>query len=194
MAPPEVTDADIVNGFADIMREKGYEASSLKELSVRLRVGNDLFAKYYPGGKQAIALAVVVYMQEWSKQFVTDVLLNRAASPGERLDVVLMHLNQLYDGGRTNCLMRVLSTRTGVDLMGVELQKVINGCVDAFTRLGEDFGQAGPSAYENAGKALGLVKKSIVLAAALDGKEAFQTALAEIGDIYLPVGERRGKE
>lgn len=184
MRPQIVTDLDLLGKLMDVLRTKGYDGASLNDLANSSGLKKASLYHRYPGGKKAIALAVLQFVDEWADEHVFGILENRSIASGKRLANVLENISAIYEAGTKACILRALSTQTGVELFGEELQAHMEKWVAAFGGLGEELGQSAVESESNAYKVLSLIQGSLVIAKTFKNTKAFEMALVEIKGMY----------
>ena len=124
MRPQKVDTEVMMQGLMRVLRNRGYDGASLKELAEATGLKKASLYHRFPGGKQEMAEAVLSHMHEWSSQHVHNLLQDRTYPAAERLEQVLQNVNQLYAGGDISCIFRALSTEFGLDLFGEQLEHI----------------------------------------------------------------------
>lgn len=185
MRPQKVEDTDLLNGLMAVLRAKGYDGASLNELASASGLQKASLYHRYPGGKKAIALAVLNYVDEWVEQHVLELLSNTQISAEERLEKAIENINQLYNNGATACLLRAMSTDNSLQLFGKEIRSSMQKWLDGFSTLGQDLGLKKQDADQKAMEALIAVQGSLVVAKTFGSTGPFQDALRRIKLMYM---------
>lgn len=167
-----------------VLRSKGYDGASLNELANSSGLKKASLYHRYPGGKKEIALAVLQFVDKWVDTHIVNVLIDSSMQPKERLQLVTTHIDAIYGAGTKACLLRALSTESGVALFGAELQNSMNKWIAGFTRFGLELGQVNSLAESNAYTVLALIQGSLVISTTFGDNKAFNHALAEINRMY----------
>jgi AcrR family transcriptional regulator len=185
MRPQKVIDIDLLNGLMMVFRAKGYDGASLNELANSSGLKKASLYHRFPGGKKEIALAVIHYVDEWIDTNILKVLSDKEMEPNQKLDLVLTNINYIYSEGETACLLRALSSDSGLQLFGKELAASMNKWLEGFTLLGIERGFSQEKAGIYALEVLALVQGALVVANTFGNKDYFQIILEKIKAIYL---------
>ena len=168
-----------------VLRAKGYDGASLNELASAAGLQKASLYHRFPGGKQEIARAVLQYVDDWVKQNIYVLLADQQVEPAIRLEKALHHTRKIYEDGQTACLLRALSTDSGLELFRTELKGSMERWMKGFKQLGLDFGLTEVDARQKATEVLVLIQGSLVIANTFEEIKPFQDALAKIKKMYL---------
>lgn len=107
MPPPILSKAEVLDLLLNTFRDRGYEGSSLAELSAATGLGKSSLYHYFPGGKEDMAGQVLAHLD---RQLTTTLYepLQSAPTPARKLGVMLDALDAFYEGGRKACLLERL--------------------------------------------------------------------------------------
>ena len=169
-----------------VMRSKGYEGSSLNDLSASSGLHKASLYHRFPGGKKEIALMLLDYVGEWVSKNINQVVANQSLSAEKRLRTVLRNIDELYGGGRKTCILRALSMDGCIADLGGKISEIMNQWMNGFTVLGRDFGYAEQESAEMALQVLATVQGHLIVAQGVNAPELFKKGLTTITKLYLP--------
>ena len=185
MRPQKVNDIDILTGLANIFRSKGYEGASLKELSEATGLKKASLYHRFPKGKQEMAEAVLLYLDDWVGQNVIRHFLDDNLTPTTRLQTGLNGIKQLYNGGNEICIFRALSMQTGLELFESQIKQGMQEWISALKSLGEAFGLNLEAAENQAVQTLIQIQGSLIVSKGLADLSVFENTLNTIEHTYL---------
>jgi TetR/AcrR family transcriptional regulator, lmrAB and yxaGH operons repressor len=98
---------EVLDLLLNTFRDRGYEGSSLAELSTATGLGKSSLYHYFPGGKEEMAEQVLAHLD---RQLTTSLFepMRLAQSPAKKLGLMLDTLDAFYEGGRKACLLERL--------------------------------------------------------------------------------------
>ncbi len=184
MRPQKNDDHTLLSGLMTVLSSKGYDGASLNDLAASSGLQKASLYHRFPGGKKDITLAVLQFVGDWIKNNIVKTLKDQKISPTERLKIGLQKINELYNEGRTTCILRALSLNSGTDLFSEELEKAATDWIDAFYSLGKDFGLSEDKAKQTAIAVLTKIQGSLVVSKMLHDRQIFTNALIEIKKMY----------
>tara|TARA_R110002096_G_scaffold413811_1_gene614740 strand:+ start:13105 stop:13695 length:591 start_codon:yes stop_codon:yes gene_type:complete len=184
MRPQKVIDSDLLNGLMEVLRNKGYDGTTLNDLAERSGLKKASLYHRFPGGKQEIATSVLQYVSEWLEVNLLQVLTNTDLKPKVRLDTVLKNTNQIYAQGDKTCILGAMCTSNALSFFRTDMQDNMNKWIDGFSAFGVELGLKPQQAKDKAIKVLVLIQGSLVVANTFDNTKVFQDALKEIKTLY----------
>ncbi|OEK07408.1 hypothetical protein A8C32_18420 [Flavivirga aquatica] len=185
MRPQKVADHVLLENMISVFRFNGYEGASLNDLANASGLKKASLYHRFPNGKKEIGSAVLAYITEGITNNIYQVLADKNVSADIRLNTVLENINEVYDGGKNSCILRVLSMDSGLELFGDQIKFSMNIWIDAFTLLGIDFGSTKKEAKSKANKSLVLIQGSLVVTKAMSSLIPFQEALKDLRNLYI---------
>lgn len=185
MRPQKVDTEAMLQGLMSVLRSRGYDGASLKELSAATGLKKASLYHRFPGGKQEMAAAVLAHVGEWTQQHIYRLLTDRELPPTQRLEQALQNIDELYVGGDVSCVFRALSTEIGLDLFGEQLRQGMQAWIQAFAALGEGFGQGKEEAYANGLQSIIDIQGTLVVGKCLGDTSIFQRMTEQIRQRYL---------
>lgn len=184
MRPQKVDQDDMMQGLLRVLRARGYDGASLKELAEATGLKKASLYHRFPGGKEAMTAAVLDYTASWVEQNIYVILTSADDPPAERLDAVISNLRAFYADGAAICIFRALSTEKGLDLFGVQLRQGMERWQAAFTALGLALGQSVEAAKRNAQQALINIQGSLIVAQCLEQQQVFLDAVNQLKNLF----------
>lgn len=179
MAEATVSQEELITGFMEIFRKKGYEGASLGTLAEASGLRKSSLYHRFPGGKQQMATEVLNFTRQWVSVNITNIL-RETGDPNFRLAKVLDNINFLYSGGKSACILKALSMDTGLDLFTRPIKAVFEDWIHSFTILAQDFGFDAGGAKLIAEDILIKVQGSLIVANGLGDQTIFNRTLQDI--------------
>ncbi|MGY5351204.1 TetR/AcrR family transcriptional regulator [Wenyingzhuangia sp. IMCC45533] len=184
MRPQKVEDTVLVNNLMQVLRAKGYEGASLNDLAAASGLQKASLYHRFPGGKKDIVLSVLNHIGDWTKVSIINVINDPKKTPINKLETVIDHLNQFYDGGKNACVTKTLSMDHSFHLFGDELKKGVSVWIESFTELARLFNHTEDEAKNIAQQVIVQIQGSLVLSKTLGDYNCFKVALADIKSLY----------
>lgn len=185
MRPQKVLDTDIMKGLIKVFRSKGYDGASLSEIAKETSLKKASLYHRFPGGKQEMAKAVLVYSEKWVEKNILNALNNTELSPKERLIQTLSIINKTYNGGKETCLFRALSLESGISLFQKQIENGMQQWITAFENFGLSIGLSKNRAYKLSVETLIDIQGSLVVAKGINNLVVFNDALKRIEKRYF---------
>ncbi|MBC8152842.1 MAG: TetR/AcrR family transcriptional regulator [Bacteroidetes bacterium] len=185
MASVKVTDDVVIEQLLSVFRTVGYDGASMAQLAEATGLQKASLYHRFPNGKQAMAGAVLDYIDQSSQIDVVAVLLNTTLPPAQRLKTVLAAINDLYDGGQLSCVLRALSLGSAAEMFRSQIAGIFTGWINGFTRLALDLGRSEPEASQLAQNVVVGVQGALILAQTLQQPAVFGQTLARIDADFL---------
>jgi len=185
MRPQKVDHEHLMSGLMSVLRANGFEGTSMVAISEATGLKKASLYYRFPGGKKEMVEEVLNHVKSWSVKHISDVLTNKKNSPQKRLGVVLDNINILYDGGRRACILKAISTESGLPLFGTQIKEGFKLWIDAFTTLALDFGYEPQTAYNLAKESLVRIQGALILSKGLGDLSPFRESLESIEKSYL---------
>lgn len=183
MAFPKVEQDVVVEKLMELFRTVGYDGASLSQIAQATGLQKASLYHRFPAGKQAMAEAVLNYVDEWSRTNVSSVLTS-TARPAERLDKALANLNELYAGGRKSCILRALSLGSEASRFQPHISRLFTDWIAGFDQLGLDLGLSPALARQLAHQVPIRLQGALVVAIALNQPDLFTESLEAIRASY----------
>lgn len=107
MPAPTSSKEEVLDQLLDSFRDRGYEGSSLAELSAATGLMKSSLYHYFPGGKAEMAEQVLLHLDRRLEASLYAPLRS-GGSPAKKLGGLLDALSAFYEGGRRACLLERL--------------------------------------------------------------------------------------
>jgi len=176
---PENVDMKLFETFSEL----GYDGASMELLAQATGLKKASLYHRFPDGKKGMAQHVLSIVEEWILQNIVSVSANKNIKPETRLKKVISAIDELYNGGENNCLLRTLTIGTDADTFKENVSNCFNLLADGFTDIAIDLGLSSKVAAERAKLITPLIQGSLVLAGATGDKSYFKNSLAKIPEL-----------
>ncbi|RIV21143.1 TetR/AcrR family transcriptional regulator [Fibrisoma montanum] len=184
MAFPKVEQDVVIEKLMELFRSVGYDGASLSQIAQATGLQKASLYHRFPGGKQAMAEAVLDQVAEWSRANITDVLTS-SAPPADRLNKALAHITDLYDGGRKGCILRALSLGNEATVFQPQIGRLFQDWIAGFEQLGLDLGLSPDTARRLAYDVPVRIQGALVVAVTLNQPKLFTESVQAIKNQYL---------
>lgn len=186
MRPQKIDDQTLLSGLMEVLTSKGYDGASLNDLAASSGLKKASLYHRFPGGKKEIVLAVLNFVTQWIHKNIVSVLTESELPPKLRLEKALKSIREVYQDGKSTCLLRALSLDNGITLFGDELFNAAEEWVSSFRQLGKDVGMDDETAKRTAIDVLTKIQGSLVVSKMLKDTSVFNAAMLEIEKSYMP--------
>ncbi|QMW04946.1 TetR/AcrR family transcriptional regulator [Spirosoma foliorum] len=184
MAHAKVEHDVVIDKLMEVFRSSGYDGSSMATLAEATQLKKASLYHRFPRGKEEMAHAVLSYVADWTQNRIVDVLFS-TNTPKERLEVAFKAIDELYDGGRLDCILRALSHGSEANVFQQEIAAIFQLWIDAFTHLALDFGHNQTESDRLAKLVITKIQGTLILARALQQPSLFQEALDELKTSFI---------
>lgn len=169
----------VIERLTDSFRRHGYDGASLARLSAATGLGKASLYHHFPGGKADMARSALGRVGEW---FVGNVFapLHGPGVPEERLNRMILALNEFYDGGRKSCLVELFSAAPGETGLHDPVRRTVGLWIGEFAALAEAASLPPALARSRAEDEVIRIQGALVVSRALDDREPFRRVLAEL--------------
>ncbi|SJZ66964.1 DNA-binding transcriptional regulator, AcrR family [Chitinophaga eiseniae] len=185
MRPQKIDDARLIEGLMSVLQSKGFEGASLNDLAKASGLQKASLYHRFPGGKNEIAITVLLFIHEWIRENIYLVLTEKGVAPATKLQRAIQHIRQVYHNGEKTCILNALSLDSGLVVLGDEISKAMHLWLDAFTVLGVEMGLSTAQAKAKARQSLIQVQGSLVLAKGLGDPTQFHKALTDLKQLFI---------
>lgn len=184
MRPQKVDHQHLMEGLMSVLREKGFEGSSLMDLSAATGLKKASLYHRFPGGKKEIAEAVLNYVKAWNEVNILGVLANKKLSPKKRLDMAIDNINLLYDQGKSTCILRAMTTEASLPIFGNQIEESFQLWIDGFTILAIDLGSSKKKGHQLAQEVIIRVQGALILSKGMNDITPFRESMDYIKKMY----------
>ena len=169
---------DVVKRLAGTFRRYGYAGASLARLSAATGLGRASLYHHFPGGKADMAAAVVDYVRGWIRD-TAFAPLHGDGAPEERLNRMILALNEIYNGGEGACFIDLFSI-SDADALHQSMDLMVGEFIDEFAALAGEAGLDPATARRRGEDAVIAVQGALVVARATRNVEPFRRVLAAL--------------
>ena len=181
MATARLKDEELADRALELFRRLGYEATSLNQIAEVTGLEKASLYYRYPGGKEAIVMAVAQRVGAWFEGNVFEAL-KQGGEPGDRIELVSSRLREFYGDGTKPCVLETLSLPGGPVALQVALRGALEQWLHAFTGLAMECGLERAAAESCAEQALIEIEGSLMLGRVMGEKRYFLRTLAGLAE------------
>jgi AcrR family transcriptional regulator len=182
MAHRLISDEDFLATALDLFRTYGFEGVSLKQLADATGLEKASLYYRFPGGKDAIAMAIAGDVGAWFQANVFDPLAS-GGSARKRVILVTEKLREFYAGGSKPCVMEILSIRGSSEELQVALKAAMQTLMSAFAQIAKESGFGAAAARSKAEDAIVRLEGSLILARVVGDTACFERVLKLLPDM-----------
>lgn len=173
---------EIIDRLFVVFRDRGFEGTSLADLSRATGLGKSSLYHHFPDGKTQMAEVVLARAAGLIDTAILDVA--RAPDPLKtRLRKIVAVLEQLYGGGRTLCVLGQLSAADVGAAARQSLQRALEHWIKAIESLARESGMSPVRARAFAEDWVARLQGALILQAATASTDAFERALQALSDL-----------
>lgn len=163
--------------------ELGYDGASMEALAKATGLKKASLYHRFPNGKKEMAKHALEIVEQWILQYIVAESANKNVPATARLKKMIDSIDELYNGGANNCLLRTLSVGTDADTFKEGVTNCFNLLADGFTDIAIDMGISPDKAKQNA-KLINLtIQGSLVLTGATGDNSYFKNSLDMIPEL-----------
>ena len=164
MPAPLLTRTQVLERILVEFRMRGFDATSLNDLSSATGLGKSSLYHHFPGGKEQMAAEVLAHLQATLEQGVFTPL--RGVRPAKkRLAGLLDVLDAFYRGGKDACLLERLTASTVAGPLRAPLRATFAAMMTAFEEAARDAGLTPTVARTRAEDAVIRIEGALVVCA-----------------------------
>lgn len=164
-----------------LFQQYGYEGATLTRIAEATGLGRASLYHHFPKGKEEMAQAVLEHVNRWMNSHILEPL-RQEGSVDDRLHIMSNTINQLYNQGRSPCLLAVLSLGDSHDLFHTQVQKALTLWIETLVQVLSDIGIEPAQARIRAEDAILQIQGALVLARGLNDTAAFKRVLERLPD------------
>ncbi|MFC0515333.1 TetR/AcrR family transcriptional regulator [Mucilaginibacter angelicae] len=163
--------------------ELGYDGASMEALAKATGLKKASLYHRFPNGKKEMAKHALEIVEQWILQCIVAESANKNVPATARLKKMINAIDELYNGGANNCLLRTLSVGTDADAFKEGVTNCFNLLADGFTDIAIDLGISADKARQNA-KLINLtIQGSLVLTGATGDNSYFKNSLDRVPEL-----------
>lgn len=179
-----LTREQVIERILTEFRLRGYDASSLSDLSAATGLGRSSLYHHFPGGKEQMAADVLAHLADTLERDVFTPL--RAVRPAKRrLDGLLDAVDAFYRGGKDACLLERLTASTESRALAKPLRATFQSMLSAFEETARDAGLSNSQARARAEDALIRIEGALVVSAGLGDTGPFERVIRSLRRNFL---------
>lgn len=163
--------AALIAQLAEIFRQCGFAGTSLSRITARTGLGKGSLYHLFPGGKDAMAAAVLAHVDDWFNQRIFQPL-QRGAAHGA-IDAMWDAVDEYFLSGRRICLMGAFALDDARDRFADAIGAYFTRWISALQHALERAGVEGPAAGELAEDTVAGIQGALTLARALNDHKLF---------------------
>ncbi len=176
--------AEVVARLGEVFRERGYEGASLSVIEQRTGLGKGSLYHFFPGGKEAMAAAVLADIADWFEREVFSPL-EHEPEPQRGLTRMFEAVKRYFWAGGRVCLVGVFALGATRDAFGDVVHgyfvRWVQSLADALVRGGL---ARKSRARVEAEAIVAAIQGALVLARALDDRTVFARTLKPFKRAY----------
>lgn len=180
MRNQKVDQENIDQSLFSLFSEFGYDGASMELMSKATGLKKASLYHRFPKGKMEMAQHVLKIVEQGIQTNIVSILTDEKVKPTVRLKKAIQAIDQFYNGGANNCLLRTLTI--GAD--AAEFKEGVTHCfallTNAFTTIAVELGSTANEGEKKAKNIVMLIQGSLVLAGATRDKSYFKNCLSEI--------------
>lgn len=172
----------IIVQVTDIFRKFGYHGTTLSIISLETGLGRSSIYHHFPGGKDAMALASIAYIE---KQFETDVFARLKTARGDMriMDEIKGFLQTFYGEGKIGCLLAAFGSGDTPEPIRARVSSVFESWIDALAFFYEQADPAGEEKRLIAADKIANIQGALIISSVTGKQEYLQCAIASLGMI-----------
>lgn len=167
----------------DVFRRFGYDGASMDLLAKASGLKKASLYHRFPEGKKEMAHHVLKTVKQWISDNIVIPLTNDHTRREQKLKHALAAIDELYDGGGSNCLLRTLTVGADAADFKEEVSDCFGLLATGFEAVAIAFGATAAKAKQKAKQVNLLIQGSLVLANATGDKTYFKQSMVQISSL-----------
>ncbi len=188
MPAPLISREEVLERILGEFRLRGFDTSSLSDLSAATGLGRSSLYHYFPEGKQQMAAEVLAHLLKTLEQDVFTPL-RQVRSAKNRLGGLLDAIDAFYRGGKDACLLERLSASTEAAALRKPLREAFVAMMTAFEEAGRDAGLSPAVARTRAEDAVIRIEGALVVCAGMGETGPFERVIRSLRRGFLENSE-----
>lgn len=182
--------AAVVAVIGEVFREYGYAGASLAEICKRTGLGKGSLYHLFPGGKEAMAQAVLDDVAYWFEANVF-VPLRSKQKPAEGVDQMFSAVTRFFDSGRRICLVAAFALDDTRDRFLTEIHTYFGAWIGALAGALRREGCDPQAARATAEEVVAGIQGALMLARSQHNPVLFTRAVKRLRDRINAVQAKR---
>jgi AcrR family transcriptional regulator len=180
MRTQKVNSENVDQKLFETFRKLGYDGTSMEILAQATGLKKASLYHRFPKGKKEMALHVLNIVEHWIDENIVSVSSNNKIKPETRLKKMITAIDELYNGGANNCLLRTLSIGTDADAFKDSVHRCFDLLADGFATVSINLGNSPANAKEKGENLNLLLQGSLVIAGATGDVSYFKNLLSKL--------------
>lgn len=179
MPAPILSKDEVLDRLLNTFRDKGYEGSSLAELSAATGLMKSSLYHYFPGGKADMAEQVMAHLD---RQLAANLYapLRSNQSPARKLAAMLDTIDAFYESGRKACLFERLCASVDRARFRRPLRRAFTQWMEAVEAICLEAGLSKTVARARAEDFVVRVEGALIVCAGTDDYSVFARTLKDL--------------
>ena len=186
MPPALATKTEVLDRLMESFRKHGYDGASLATLSERTGLGKSSLYHHFPGGKEQMAVDVLVHLNTVLRNAFQAV--EEEPRPKKKLDLMLDAIDAFYDGGKKACLLERLTASVDRARFSTPLKATFVDWMSVLASIGRAAGLSPATAQRRAEGAVVRIEGALVVSAGMGDSSIFTRTLADLRAAFLVKG------
>lgn len=179
MAKQKYSKEELLTNLFEVFRQCGYDGASMEVLAKATGLRKSSLYHRFPGGKEQMAQEVLQTASQWISKNIVAVT-KRSIPVEQKLDHVMKHVFELYEGGKKSCILRSMSTESSLEKFGELIRRSFQDFHEGFKVLALEFGKNEREAERLAREGILKIQGSLVVGKGMGDSLLFQNTLNEI--------------
>lgn len=185
MAQQTLNNDALMNSLFEVFRCRGYEGTSISQLSEETGLQKSSLYHHFPAGKDDMLKTVVIYISNYLHKHVFDPLLNTNVTPAKRFSNMIVTITAIYGEGRKNCLLNVLNLGDTKSEIREMLNYDYNDWLIALNKLGREVGMSQQEAEIWSERFLIVVEGALVIQRLTNNQITFEKHMDYEENLFL---------
>lgn len=169
---------DVIPLIGEAFRRYGFEGTSISRLTEHTKLGKGSLYNFFPGGKDAMAEAVLDHIHQW---FETEIFKPLdELNPSEALDMMFAGVSKYFRSGQRICLVGAFALEETRDRFSSAVCSYFDRWIRALSGALQRSGMNSADAGTLAAEVVAGIQGAIVLSRALMDETRFAAIIARL--------------
>ena len=170
---------EVLDRLLETFRERGFEGTSLADLSEATGLVKASLYHHFPGGKAEMAVQVLAHLDGLlAEQLYRP--LRESTPPAKKLSAMIDAIDAFYDGGRKACLLERLSASVDRSSFRRPLKRAFGAWIDAVEAVCREAGLPPAVARARAEDFVVRVEGALIVCAGTGDLKVFERTLGSL--------------